>query len=142
MPPVSALIVTGKGSLLLLNYRQSPLVETTLHCFTSERPTLVPVFTNGKKLEEDFHFYKKRQKAKTPFSFCFAASSYRSSEHSEQPEWHHQAPSPGATLKSQPQAIIALNCVCEHLCYLDLFCAPVSMMCPKVTASSMYAISA
>lgn len=32
---VSALTVTGKGSLLLLNYRQSPLVETTLHCFAS-----------------------------------------------------------------------------------------------------------
>ena len=34
-----------------------------------ERPTLVPVFTNRKKSEEDVHFYEKRQKAKIASGF-------------------------------------------------------------------------
>lgn len=36
-----------------------------------ERPTLVPVFANRKKSEEDFRFYEKRQKVNTAFGVCF-----------------------------------------------------------------------
>lgn len=44
---------------------------TPLHF--SKRPTLklVPVFTNQRKSEEDFHFHWKRQKAKIAFSINF-----------------------------------------------------------------------
>ena len=37
-------------------------------CF-HERPTLVLAFTNGKKSEEDFRFYEKRQKVKICSAF-------------------------------------------------------------------------
>ena len=42
----------------------------------------------------------------------------------------------------QHQAAIVLSCVCEHLSHLNLFCASISNICPKVTASLLYAISA
>lgn len=48
-----------------------PKVRVTSLCFY-ERP--VPVFSNGKKSEEDFHFYEKKGKAKIAFRVCSLAS--------------------------------------------------------------------
>jgi len=48
-------------------------VRVTSLC-SYERPTLVPVFANQKKYEGNFHFYKKKKKAKSEKSvwllFC------------------------------------------------------------------------
>lgn len=67
---------------------------------------------------------------------CQQPSPYRGSSCPEQPEWCHQAPSPGTTLSmsaSQHQALMALNCVCEHLCFISMyvFCASVSNIHPN-----------
>ena len=44
-----------------------------------EIPTLVPVFTNQKKSEEDFYIYEKKKgkKTKLAFSVCFAVRRHR-----------------------------------------------------------------
>ena len=42
-------------------------------CFY-EITTSLPIFANGKKSKEDFHFYGERGKAKIMFTTCFAAS--------------------------------------------------------------------
>lgn len=87
----------------------------------------MPVFANEKKSEEDFHFYKKKKKAKIVFTICFSVSCDRGSTHQSLesgpaklfPRELHSA--------SQLQGAIALNCVREHLYFnLDLFCASIS----------------
>lgn len=45
-------------------------------------------------------------------------------------------------LTSQHQIIMALNCVCEQLCFILIFCASVSKMYSKVITSPLYAILA
>ena len=69
-----------------------------------ERPTLVTVFAKGKKSEEDFCFYEKRQKAKIAFGVCFAMNDYRGSTQLKQGERHSQGPSPELHSTSQHQA--------------------------------------
>ena len=40
------------------------------------------------------------------------------------------------------QATVALNCVCEHLCFISIyFVHSISQMYPEVTVSSLYTIS-
>lgn len=55
------------GTPLLLKVRIPPLRFY-------ERPTLVPVFANGKKSEKDLRFHKKWRKARIALSLCFATS--------------------------------------------------------------------
>ena len=111
-------------------------------CFY-ERPTLVPVFANWKKFNEDFCFLEKGWKAKIAFSICFAVSHCRDSGCCKQWEWHFQAPSLDTTL-----GISASSCRSYELCqwtpvlYLNLFCASIGMMCPKVISSLLYAMLA
>ena len=52
---------------------------------------------------------------------------------------HHQAPSPGTVLSNSASFALPLW---APVLYLDLFCAWLSKMCLKATASPLYAISA
>lgn len=113
---------------------------TPLHFY--ERPTLAPVFANGKQSEEYFCFYQppplKGEKWKqSSHLLC------RSILYPEQQERPCQAPSPGTTpMISAPSHQNCELCLRASVFYLDLFCASLSEMCPKVTASFLYAVSA
>lgn len=92
-----------------------PVCFTPLHFY--KRTTLVPVFTNQKKSDGDFHFYRKK-KAKITFSMCSARSRYRGSTHPGS-QWHRQAPFPGTNPAPQHPAATALNC--EHLRFVSIY---------------------
>lgn len=85
------------------------------------RPRLVPVFTNRKEYEEDFHFYERNQRATVPFSICFTASEplERGSTYPEQRWWPCQAPSPRTALSISASSTRALNSV--SICALSPF---------------------
>ena len=78
-----------------------------LHYFTLGKD--LPVFTNRKKSEKDFLFYEKS---------VYFLGSYLPGTFEKQ-EWHHQPSSPRNYTKHQ--ATIALNCVCEHLCFISTY---------------------
>ena len=105
-------------------------------CFY-KRTTLVPVFTNWKKSEEGFSFYEERLKVKVMFRVCFAGimETVRTSSRAVRMR------PPGSFPRSftQHQASVALNCACEHLCFISI-CALISKMCPKVIASLLLPI--
>lgn len=63
-----------------------------------EGSTLVPVFANWNKSEEDFCFYEKKWKAKMAVSICSAASPCRGSAHHKYQEWPRHTPSLGLNI--------------------------------------------
>ena len=118
----------------------SKVCFTPLHFY--ERPTLVPVFTNGKQSEEYFCFpqpppLKGEKWKQSSHLFC------RSILYSEQQEWPCQAPSPGTTPRISASSHHSSElCLRASVLYLDLFYASLSDMCLKVTVSFLYDISA
>lgn len=82
-------------------------------CFY-EITTSLPIFANGKKSKEDFHFYGERGKAKINVYHLFCSKPLESAA--------PQAVSGRAKLlprnhtPSRHQDSRALNCVCEHVC--------------------------
>ena len=109
----------GLSSYICIGIPFSKVHFMPLHFY--EKHTLVPVFTKQKS-EEDFCFYKIRRKAKIAFSICFAVSRCnRGGMRPEQQEWHFQAPSLGTTLSLSASSHHALNCVCEHQCFISIY---------------------
>ena len=71
---------------------------------------------------------------KIVFNVCFAASHYWGSAKPKQKKRPHQPPSLGTTLNFSASSCHSLElCLWAFLLYLDLFCASVSNMCPKVS---------
>lgn len=102
-----------------------------LLCFY-KRPSLVPVLANREKPSEDFSYYEKRWKAKTPFSICFAVNNYRG---------HMHPSSESGTAKLHPGTILskstrALSCVYEHVCFILVYFTHVLARCVQMKQKS------
>ena len=96
-------------------------------------PTLAAlVFRNQKKPEEDFCFYKGETQRQCPglvFQWAPAEAVCTQAGRAAPP-----SSSLGTTLGIWASTCIALNCVCEQLCFISIyFVHPFSKMCPKVS---------
>ena len=98
-----------------------PLLFKSLLYTTSLLPTLVPVFTNGKKSEEDFSCYENKEKSRNSIRCLFCG---RLLEATRTPS---SESSPAKLLPREPhsaslcQAITTLHCVWEHLCFTSVY---------------------
>ena len=101
-----------------------------------ERPTLVSVFTNWKKCEDDCYFYEKKGKNENSVLPLFCSEALKRQHAPWEWEWPPSS-LPELQSSSHHQAIIALNCVCEDLCFIQInFVHPLER-CPKVITSSL-----
>lgn len=116
-------------------YKYSVFPKLTLCHLAFMRDLLVLVSLTERNWKGIFAFTKKSRKAKLAPSLYIIARSYRQlvslSNRSDTSKLL-----PGNYVIFQHQAITALNDVCEHLhFYLDLLCASIRNICPKVTVS-------
>ena len=81
----------------------------------------------------------EKAKSKNRNEHLFCSQPYKGSLNPEPCDGHHQALFSGTTLASQHQASEALNCVWATG-FISI-CAPLSKMCPKVTAFLLYTVS-
>lgn len=105
----------------------SALSKFTLGHFAFIKTYTITCIPYLKKFQEDCGLYEKRQKVKTAFIICFAVSCYRGGLF-----WCYKLCAPQvvrvAPLRPFPrnytqhlsQTAIALNCVCEYLCFTSI----------------------
>lgn len=99
---------------------------TSLHFY--EKPTLVPDFTNRKK-SRGFSLSGKKEKSENSILRLFQSQPSPRQPGPQQQERPGKLPPPELHLASQHQVSTALNCVCEHRCFISIYF--VSKMCPK-----------
>ena len=111
-----------------------------LHHFTLMKDWYWYLFSLTKK---NLAFMRK-VKVKIGFRVCFVAvSHYGDSTHPKQQESHCQTPFLGTAGSISASSHHSFEmCLWASVLFLDLFCASVSRMCPKVTASSLCIFSA
>lgn len=106
-----------------------------------ERPfmktsTSVLVSVTGRNLKRMFTFMKKGKKQNS-FQCLFCSELVCSSTHSEQQEQVYQSASLGTTFSSSALSLHSLEiCLWACVLYLNLFCASVGKMCPKLSEKS------
>ena len=108
-----------------------PLLKSSLYItwlFTKD----LPIFTNQKK-SSGLHLLQCKMVKAKPCSVLLL----QTKQGTQQWEWPPKLLPWELHSASQHQAARALNCVCEHLCFIW---ASVSQSCSKVTASSRDAI--
>ena len=96
-----------------------------------EGPTLVPGFTDGRKSEEEFCFCEEGHTQKERVQ-CFAVSGCGDSRH----QAGRVAPPsafPGNCTRYQQRALGFEQYLGAFVLYLNLFCASVNKMCPKIS---------
>lgn len=84
-----------------------------------ERPLLVSICANRK--ESKFLLLRKKGNGKIPLSFGFATSCYRCSVHPSSKSGPAKLLPCELHSAYQHQVSIALNCVCEHLCFISVY---------------------
>lgn len=84
-------------------------------------------------------FFTFLQKGKITFSICFPVSHYRGNMHIKQQKWCHLAPSWETALKNSVCVAIVFDCLWASVLYLDLSCASVTKMCPKMPENLKWA---
>jgi len=111
-------IMKDKETEVVYRHPHAFLKFALSHCVFVKRPTSVPVCADQKKSTEDFWLLWKRQKAETAFSVCLAVSRVGGRTHSNSERGAPQRLPRELHSASQPPAPRALNCVCEHVCFL------------------------
>ena len=125
-----------------LGYRYPPLVESVVYttCFY-KRPTLGLLLSILPKKSRVFSLLWKKEKSENSIQRLFCS------------EWAVQGAAHTPSSKNAPPNSFPRNnvkhpsCHCFELClwayvlYLDLFCASISKMCPKIIESSFFILS-
>lgn len=101
------------------------------------------LFSASEKFEDDFHFDKEEVKSKNSILRSFCSKPVTEAAHTQRRENGPAKFLPRELHStSQHEAALALNSVCVHLFYLDLFCASLTKISLKVIASSLEAVLA
>ena len=113
-----------------------PAWVTGILCFSNahsvplqfyKRPALVPVFTNQKIIQTGFSLLQKEVKSKNSALHWFCSTQVLRRHASWAVRVVHQERGTAKLLPqelrsaSQLQTAIALNCVCEHLCFISFY---------------------
>ena len=103
------------------------------------------IFANQKKSKKNFCFNNnnnKKAKSENSIQCLFCSEPLKRQRALWAARVAPQAPSQGNSAAPQHRAARALTCVCEYPLYLNLFCAFIKKLCPKVIAFSLYTILA
>lgn len=97
------------------------------------------LYTSSLLLKTFAHFFLMRKLKFFSLSGKIPVSHYRGNMHIKQQKWCHLAPSWETALKNSVCVAIVFNCLWASVLYLDLSCASVTKMCPKMSENLKWA---
>ena len=127
------------GRVVTFKCRLPPAFQKFMFCYFAftKRPTLVPGFPNRKKSKKGFLLFRKEAPRENCVQRPFCSEPWG--------RWQAPRAARGAPPSSSPESRLSISASCCHgfaLClwasvlYLDLFCASVIEMCPRVSEKS------